>query len=407
MNSQNIIINTGYEDPEKKDIEIVERKGLGHPDSLADGIANAISVSYGKYCLRNFGYILHHNLDKVYIGGGMFLSKLGKTKMVEPIKIVTNGRMSNQFGKKKIDIQAIQLNATKEYLSKILPNLDIEKHIKITTNATQNTPNLNHPYWFCPRGKRDLPELKQLSANDTSVSVAHSPMTFLESLVYRLEQFFWLNDDNKIKFNPKFKDYGQDIKVMGFRRKNDIEITMCIPIIAKRVRSINEYNKKVWHIQKKLNLFAKNMARQNDYYINIRVNPSSNGKTPKVYILGIGSCIEGGEEGVVGRGNDNGGVISIFRPHSQETEFGKNPVYHTGKVMGHLTKKLAESINQKLGAKCTVISLTKNQFSLIPPSNLIINLDKKIDNEQIFKVIKKDFLNADYIKEILEKFNFR
>lgn len=35
MNSQNIIINTGYEDPEKKDIEIVERKGLGHPDSLS------------------------------------------------------------------------------------------------------------------------------------------------------------------------------------------------------------------------------------------------------------------------------------------------------------------------------------------------------------------------------------
>lgn len=193
----------------------------------------------------------------------MFLSMLGKTKMVEPIKIVTNGRMSNQFGKKKIDIQAIQLNATKEYLSKILPNLDIEKHIKIITNATQNTPNLNHPYWFCPRGKKDLPELKQLSTNDTSVSVAHSPMTFLESLVCRLEQFFWLNDDNKIKFNPKFKDYGQDIKVMGFRRKNDIEITMCIPIIAKRVRSINEYTKKVWHIQKKLNFFAKNMARQN------------------------------------------------------------------------------------------------------------------------------------------------
>lgn len=402
MNNQNIIINTEYEDPEKRDIEIVERKGLGHPDSLANGIANFISILYGKYCLQNFGHILHHNLDKVYIGGGMFLSKFGKTKIVEPIKIVTNGRMSNQFGKKKIDIQTIQLNAIKEYLSKILPNLDIKKHLKIITNATQNTPNLNHPHWFCPRGERDLPELKRLSANDTSVSVAHFPMTFLENLVYQLEQSFWLNDNNKIRFNPKFKDYGQDIKVMGFRRKNDIEITMCVPIIAKSVRSMDEYNKKVRHIQKKLNFFAKNMARQNSYNINVRVNPSPNGKTPKVYILGIGSCIEGGEEGVVGRGNDNNGVISIFRFHSQETEFGKNPVYHTGKVMGYLTKKLAQSINKKLGVKCTVISLTKNQFSLIPPSNLIINLDKKIDDEQIFKVIKKDFLYTNYVKEILD-----
>ena len=65
----NISFVSQYNDLENSVFEIVERKGLGHPDSLADGLANAISVSYSKHCLKNFGYVLHHNVDKLYIGG--------------------------------------------------------------------------------------------------------------------------------------------------------------------------------------------------------------------------------------------------------------------------------------------------------------------------------------------------
>lgn len=107
----NISLIYQYDSPERIDLEIVERKGLGHPDSLADGLANSISISYSKYCLKNFGHVLHHNVDKLYIGGGMFLSKYQKTKMVKPIKVVVNGRFSNKFGKIKIDLKTIQENA--------------------------------------------------------------------------------------------------------------------------------------------------------------------------------------------------------------------------------------------------------------------------------------------------------
>ncbi|MCX7841342.1 MAG: methionine adenosyltransferase, partial [Anaerolineae bacterium] len=40
-------------------VEIVERKGIGHPDSLCDGMAERISVEYSKWCLEHFGMILH------------------------------------------------------------------------------------------------------------------------------------------------------------------------------------------------------------------------------------------------------------------------------------------------------------------------------------------------------------
>ena len=55
-------------DPATFPIEMVERKGVGHPDSLADALANEISVVFSRHCLERFGLVLHHNLDKLYIG---------------------------------------------------------------------------------------------------------------------------------------------------------------------------------------------------------------------------------------------------------------------------------------------------------------------------------------------------
>ena len=34
-----LTINKQYVNPEEKDFEIVERKGVGHPDTLADALA--------------------------------------------------------------------------------------------------------------------------------------------------------------------------------------------------------------------------------------------------------------------------------------------------------------------------------------------------------------------------------
>ena len=52
---------------EKQKIEIVERKGVGHPDSIADGLAESVSRALCREYLQNFGYILHHNNDECQI----------------------------------------------------------------------------------------------------------------------------------------------------------------------------------------------------------------------------------------------------------------------------------------------------------------------------------------------------
>lgn len=49
------IIVIDSEIPEPADVTIVERKGLGHPDTLADHLAERLSQVYSRLTLREFG----------------------------------------------------------------------------------------------------------------------------------------------------------------------------------------------------------------------------------------------------------------------------------------------------------------------------------------------------------------
>lgn len=122
-------------------------------------------------------------------------------------------------------------------------------------------------------------------------------------------------------------------------------------------------------------------------------------------MLGIGTCAECGEEGIVGRGNDILGIISSNRTHTKESWAGKNPVYHTGRVLGYLTLKLARAVSETLHAKCSVAALTLNGSTLIPPAFLHISVDRSIDRLAVEAIVESDFLatklSGRYIEEIL------
>jgi S-adenosylmethionine synthetase len=56
--------------PHEDSIEIVEQKGIGHPDTLCDALAEGPSASLCRWSLERFGRILHHNVDKALRVGG-------------------------------------------------------------------------------------------------------------------------------------------------------------------------------------------------------------------------------------------------------------------------------------------------------------------------------------------------
>lgn len=378
-----------YQNPEDRRIEIVERKGIGHPDTLADALAESVSMEYARYCKANFGAILHHNVDKLYIGAGHFKIGYGFCEMLEPVKVFVNGRMSKSFNGSNIDLDQICQKAIRQYLGSTLPYLG-EDQVAINSNSTQHT---KVPHWFSPRGKIDLPEYENLRANDTSVCVSHWPMTTSERLAYELERYFWdMKEDFPV---PKFKQFGQDIKVMVSREDHHIDVTVCLPVISTQISSLDDNDFYVLEAEDALNKLAEEIVAGTEYSVRVRANPYQ-----RIYMLGIGSCIECGEEGVVGRGNMNSGIIPIFRSHSVEAWAGKNPVYHTGRVLGFLTMNLAKAIFNKLGVKCTVIAMTKNSHSLLPPYMLSVEVDQDISSDDIRAIVEDDFLQVNYLNHL-------
>ncbi|GAY26699.1 hypothetical protein ATG_19030, partial [Desulfurococcaceae archaeon AG1] len=62
---------------EKLTVELVERKGVGHPDYIADAASEASSIAFSLFYRKEFGYILHHNLDKTLVVGGQSSPRFG------------------------------------------------------------------------------------------------------------------------------------------------------------------------------------------------------------------------------------------------------------------------------------------------------------------------------------------
>jgi S-adenosylmethionine synthetase len=359
--------------------EVVERKGIGHPDTLADGLAEYISNSYSKYCLKEFGAVLHHNIDKTTILGGLTDLDFGKGEVKDKIRVIINGRMSKSFGGRKIDIQSIQQVAVKEYLESVLPHLDFDNWVEVITMTTDYSHN---PKWYSPETLFDLPELRKPLANDTVTVVSYFPLSFTENLTLLVEGFFYI--DNQ----PKYTFVGQDIKVMAVRRENLVDLTVCIPFISTLIENKQVYLNNIETIKNELYSYINSINIDN-YIVNIRVNGYDDSECESAYLLLTGSCIEGGEEGVVGRGNKSNGIISSFSPYTMEAPCGKNPVYHVGKLYSVVADAISKSLYEKYNCKVIVSINTHIGAYLNNPNSIFVQLDTDFVEKDI-----KDIVNS-------------
>ncbi|MBC7074172.1 methionine adenosyltransferase, partial [Candidatus Parcubacteria bacterium] len=121
MKKRNIVIEI-EEGPtiEDKEIEMVERKGLGHPDTLCDLCSETASQALSLYYLKNFKTIFHHNLDKGLLIAGESQPKFGGGKVLKPIKIIVGGRATDKVENKEIPVKEIVKNAISKKLLKIV-----------------------------------------------------------------------------------------------------------------------------------------------------------------------------------------------------------------------------------------------------------------------------------------------
>ena len=332
---RNIIVKELIQKPiEQQEIEIVERKGIGHPDSISDGIAESVSRALCKAYMEKFdGRIMHHNTDEVQITAGESDPHFGGGEIIKPIDILLTGRGVSEKDGKKIGIDRIAITAAKEYLKENIINLDIESSAVVECKIGSGSGDLVDVF------KRDgMP-----SSNDTSFGVGFAPFSETEKIVMDTEELL-----NSKDFKKKYPQIGEDIKVMGLRENNKIILTTAVAMVSKYVDGRDSYLNVKDELKDIItDLALKKTDREVETFINTGDDNSC--KSEKGFYLTVtGTSAEMGDDGSVGRGNRANGLITPNRPMSMEATSGKNPINHVGKIYNLLSNKIAQDITKEL-----------------------------------------------------------
>ena len=316
--------------------------------------------------MEKFGTILHHNTDQVELVGGHAYPKFGGGVMVSPIYILLSGRATMEILDKekneiiKLPVGTTAVKAAKEYLKKVLRNVDVDKDVIIDCRIGQGSMDLVDVF---ERQKNKVP-----LANDTSFGVGYAPLSTTEKLVLETERF--LNSDELKKEIPAV---GEDIKVMGLREGKKITLTIAMAVVDKYVKNIEEYKEVIEKVRKKVEELAKKIA--DGYEVEIHINTADDYERESVYLTVTGTSAEMGDDGSVGRGNRVNGLITPFRPMSMEAASGKNPVNHVGKIYNILANLIANDIAKLEGVKeCYVRILSQIGKPINEPKALDIEI---------------------------------
>jgi S-adenosylmethionine synthetase len=325
--SKNIRVAEGFSTVvAEQPVEYVERKGLGHPDSLIDGIMESVSTGLSNAYIDSTGKILHHNVDKGLIIGGSSDVSFGNGSITKPIEVILAGRAAHSYQDISIDVDGIAIKAAKDYLRAHTRFLDVEKEVLFQSKILKGSADLSEIF----DRNTDVP-----LANDTSFGIGFAPFTKTEKLVLETERM--LNSQEYKKSHP---EVGEDVKVMGIRDMDDISLTVAIAFVSSKIQSAEDYQDKKEKVRNDIISFAKKLIG-NDVEVTINNGDSKSGK---VYITKSGLSCEAGDDGSVGRGNRVNGLITPFRRMSLEAAAGKNPVNHIGKIYNVLAKEIANDI---------------------------------------------------------------
>mgnify|MGYP000405260067 CR=1 FL=1 len=302
-------------------VEIVERKGIGHPDSLCDGIAERVSVEYSRWCQENLGVLLHHNFDKVQLVAGEVDVTYGGGCMLVPMRIQIAGRGTPAFQGQKVPMDDIAIQAAKQHIRDTMRCLDPDRHVVVDSYAGRGAEELQYV-------------VDHVTANDTSFGVSHWPRSRLEHAVYETAQHinYRLIDEFPI---------GEDVKVMGLRRNGHLTLTVALPLMAQRIGDAAEYQEVKRATEAAIQEYASGLDHRS---VTVMVNTADDVANDAVYLTLTGTSAEMGDDGSVGRGNRVNGVIAPFRSASLEAACGKNPISHVGKVYNVLALLAAQDI---------------------------------------------------------------
>jgi S-adenosylmethionine synthetase len=296
--------------------EVVERKGIGHPDTLADGISESVSRELSRFYMEEFGRILHHNVDKVLIIAGKSRPQFGGGCILAPPSVVVGGRATAPSVR---SVNEIIDEAVESFFHVTLKNL---KEFRVEPRVAEGAPQLQS---LIGRG-----------SNDTSIGVGFAPLNAVERLVLDVE-----------KEVASVRGVGEDCKIMAVATGEDLKIVVAAAMVSKLILSRDEYDDAKARVRDRVLKKAPDAE--------VTVNAADFGDS--IYLTVTGTSIEMGDDGATGRGNRGNGLITPMRPMTMEAIAGKNPVSHVGKIYNIMAERAASDIAEVEGVAEAYVTL--------------------------------------------------
>ncbi|MGE5818565.1 MAG: methionine adenosyltransferase [Deltaproteobacteria bacterium] len=327
--------------PAEVDIEIVERKGVGHPDTICDLVMERISEALSQAYLKHYGRILHHNCDKGLLVAGQVERCYGGGRVIEPMRLVIGDRATLV---KEFDVGELAVETAKQWFRENLPEVDPMRHLSYQVELKGGSDELTGIF----RGDSVV-----TVANDTSAAVGYAPLTETERMVLEAEQLL-----NGSQFKHEYSDSGKDVKIMGIRERDNLSLTVAMPLIDKYISNEATYFQRKEEMSQALRSELRSRCdKLRDVTVKMNTLDQKGAGLSGMYLSVIGTSAEDADSGEVGRGNQVNGIIALNRPRGSEAAAGKNPVSHVGKIYSVLTHVIAAQITAIPGVRQAVVWL--------------------------------------------------
>lgn len=301
-------------------VEICEHKGVGHPDSICDGVAEAVSRALCRAYLSAYGAVQHYNVDKALLVGGESAPRFGGGRLIVPLRLIVCGRAT---ALPDVAIEDLVRAAALDYLRAHLrcnpATFTVESAVR------SGSPNL----------RRVIDGTAVHLANDTSFGAGYAPYSRLERTVLDIAEVLRVDD-----FRRVFPAAGDDYKIMGARVGDDIRVTVALALVDRAVENVAHY----FDVKQAMREHVRAATGVSGALVfNALDDPAARDESG-LYLTVTGLSAEHGDDGQVGRGNRVNGLITPLRTMSLEASAGKNAIVHVGKLYSVLALELARAL---------------------------------------------------------------
>ena len=316
------------------EVEIVERKGLGHPDTLCDTIMERVAQALARMYLERTGAVRHFNCDKALLVAGDVNHAWGGVSVLEPMRLIMGDRATLTWKGESLDIAGIAVGTARDWIRSHLRHVDPVAHVSYDVAMKPGAPELAGLY------------MREVVSNDTSAAVGYAPMTETERLVFETERFA-----NSSGFKASFPETGEDVKVMGVRTGRSLQVTMAMPLLDRFLAGERDYFERKERARGAvLSHLRSQLGTIDEVSLTVNATDRPGAGLAGIYASVLGISAESADSGEVGRGNRGNGLISFSRPAGSEAIAGKNPIGHVGKIHGMLAFALADRLVASLPA---------------------------------------------------------